>query len=354
MTVEFAVAVASDTESWKHVKRAEELGFHAGWFYDTQLLNPDVFICMALAAANTSKIRLGTGVLIPSNRIEPVTANALATLNKLAPGRIDFGVGTGFTGRRTMGLKAIPLARMKTYVQRVQSMLLGETVDWDFEGHDRKIRFLNPELGLINIEDEIALHISAFGPKSRQLVADLEAGWVNFGSNQDSLLRDLATMQNTWETAGNDVGTLHNTLFFLGAVLNGSEGENKQKLLSQAGPGTAVMFHNMLDDATPIPINLPASISATLDEYRRLHAAYEPADAKYLSNHRGHLMFLREEEKALITPEFVQATSLSGTEDELVDRLRQLADAGYHQLAVQLVNGHESALEEWADIFEKI
>jgi alkanesulfonate monooxygenase SsuD/methylene tetrahydromethanopterin reductase-like flavin-dependent oxidoreductase (luciferase family) len=65
-------------------------------------------------------------------------------------------------------------------------------------------------------------------------------------------------------------------------------------------------------------------------------------------------MFLREEEKALITPEFVQATSLSGTEDELVDRLRQLADAGYHQLAVQLVNGHESALEEWADIFEKI
>ena len=114
------------------------------------------------------------------------------------------------------------------------------------------------------------------------------------------------------------------------------------------------MFHNMLDDATPIPINLPASISATLDEYRRLHAAYEPADAKYLSNHRGHLMFLREEEKALITPEFVHATSLSGTEDELVDRLRQLADAGYHQLAVQLVNGHESALEEWADIFEKI
>ncbi|MGV0036373.1 MAG: hypothetical protein ACNYPE_16015 [Candidatus Azotimanducaceae bacterium WSBS_2022_MAG_OTU7] len=32
--MEFAVAVASDTDSWKHVKRAEELGFHSSWFYD--------------------------------------------------------------------------------------------------------------------------------------------------------------------------------------------------------------------------------------------------------------------------------------------------------------------------------
>ena len=36
---------------------------------------------MALAAEKTERIRLGTGVLVPSNRIEPVAANALATLN---------------------------------------------------------------------------------------------------------------------------------------------------------------------------------------------------------------------------------------------------------------------------------
>ena len=92
--MKYSVAFASEVDSWKWAKRAEELGFHGAWFYDTQLLNPDVFICMALAAHETSKIRLGTGVLVPSNRIEPVTANALASLNKLAPGRIDFGVGT--------------------------------------------------------------------------------------------------------------------------------------------------------------------------------------------------------------------------------------------------------------------
>ena len=152
--MEFSVAVASDTDSWKVAKRAEELGFHSTWFYDTQLLNPDVFICMALAAQQTKRIRLGTGVLVPSNRIEPVTANALATLNKLAPGRIDFGVGTGFTARRTMGLGAISLKKMRTYVERVQALVTGNIVDWDFEGHDRKIGFLNPELELINVEDQ--------------------------------------------------------------------------------------------------------------------------------------------------------------------------------------------------------
>ena len=179
--MKYSVAFASELDSWKWAKRAEELGFHAAWFYDTQLLNPDVFVCMALAAHETSTIRLGTGVLVPSNRIEPVAANAMVSLNRLAPGRIDFGVGTGFTARRTMGLGAITLKQARLYIERVQQLMRGETVAWDFEGHDRKIGFLNPDLGLINVEDDIPLWFSAFGPRSKQLTAELKAGWLNFG-----------------------------------------------------------------------------------------------------------------------------------------------------------------------------
>src|SRR5262249_55874560 len=133
------------THSWKVVKRAEELSFTHAWFYDTQLLNADVFVAMAAAALQTSRIRLCTGVLIPSNRIAPVAASALASLNALAPGRVHFGVGTGFTARRTMGLRAITLARVAEYVRVVQSLLKGETVEWSAEGRSHKIRFLNPE-----------------------------------------------------------------------------------------------------------------------------------------------------------------------------------------------------------------
>ena len=101
--MEFGIGIATSGESWKLAKRAEELGFTHAWFYDTQMVAADCFVAMGAAAAHTSRIRLGTGVLVPSNRLAAVTANAFATLNAMAPGRIDFGVGTGFSARRAMG-----------------------------------------------------------------------------------------------------------------------------------------------------------------------------------------------------------------------------------------------------------
>src|SRR5258708_37678438 len=128
--MEFGIALASNLDAWKTVKRAEELGFSHAWFYDSQLLAPDIFISMALAAEHTSKIKLGTGVIVPTNRIAPVCANALASLNKLAPGRIIFGVGTGFTARNTMGLGPMKLDAMREYLRIVVGMLKGETIEW--------------------------------------------------------------------------------------------------------------------------------------------------------------------------------------------------------------------------------
>src|ERR1019366_8530444 len=78
--MEFGIAVSTAADSWKVVARAEELGFRRAWFYDTQMISADCFVAMGAAAVKTSRIRLGTGVLVPSNRIAAVTANSLATL----------------------------------------------------------------------------------------------------------------------------------------------------------------------------------------------------------------------------------------------------------------------------------
>lgn len=350
--MDYSIALASELDSWRWVKRAEELGFSSAWFYDTQLLNPDVFICMALAAEKTSRIRLGTGVLVPSNRIEPVTANALASLNKLAPGRIDFGVGTGFTARRTMGLKAIPLNSMRTYIERVQALVRGELIDWDFEGKQRKIKFLNPELDLINVHDEVPLWISAFGPKSQQLTAQLGAGWLNFMA-MPGAVSALQDMQQSWQDAGNAAEDLSAGLFFLGAVLTGDAESDNEKLLAQGGPFTAVGMHNLSDEGGAMGGQTAQGPMAELHQaYMREHAKYEPADAKYLQNHRGHLMFVRPEEAHLYSPEVVRASTMSGTHDELVANMRTLAVAGYQQVVVQLVHGHEEAIEDWAAVFK--
>src|SRR5262247_2662258 len=125
--MDFGIFLAPAADSWKIGRRAEALGYRRAWFYDTQLLNSELFVSMAAAAVQTSTIRLGTGVLIPSNRIAPVTACALASLNALAPGRIDFGVSTGFTARRTMGLRPVKLEDMAEYIRLVQHLLAGET-----------------------------------------------------------------------------------------------------------------------------------------------------------------------------------------------------------------------------------
>src|SRR6478736_7749310 len=127
--MELGINLATAADSWKVVKRAEELGYARAWFYDTQMLNADMFVAMGAAAVQTSRIRLGTGVLIPTNRIAPVAANAFATLNQLAPGRIDFGVGTGFTARRAMGFGAMKVKDMETYIAQVYGLLRRETVE---------------------------------------------------------------------------------------------------------------------------------------------------------------------------------------------------------------------------------
>src|SRR3954454_9324120 len=159
--MDFGVGIPTASDSWKIAQKAEALGFTHAWFFDTQMITADCFVSMAAAALKTSRIRLGTGVLVLSNRIAAVTANAFATLNALAPGRIDFGVGTGVTARRAMGLGAMKLAEMEEYIPVVYGLLAGDTIETRIEGKYRKIRFLNPELGLFNTKDPIPLHVSA-------------------------------------------------------------------------------------------------------------------------------------------------------------------------------------------------
>src|SRR6266446_6722614 len=177
-------------------------------FYDTPMLSADCFAAMAAAAMKTTHIRLGTGVLIPSNRIAPVAANAFASLNKLAPGRIDFGVGTGFTGRRAMGLGAVKLADMEEYIDTVMALLREETVEAEFEGKRRLIRLLNPELGLINTRDPVGLYIAASGPRARQLTARLGAGWINTTADVAAGIAALEEMRALWASAGREKDAL--------------------------------------------------------------------------------------------------------------------------------------------------
>jgi len=355
--VDVGIAIATSADSWRLAARAEELGFSHAWCYDTQMLSADCFVAMGAAAVKTSRIRLGTGVLIPSNRIAPVAANAFASLNKLAPGRIDMGLGTGFTGRRAMGLGAIRLAAFEEYIRVMMALLREETVETEIEGQRKKIRLLNPELGLIDTRAPMRLHISAYGPKGRALTAKLGAGWLNFVGDVATGIAGLEDMQRSWKAAGRAASDLSATAFALGCVLAPGEPEDSARAMAQAGPRAAVLLHRAADEALAGLPNATPPHSAVADAVRGyvdLARTFEPADARYLENHRGHLMFVKPAERKYVTAELIRRTSFTATEPILVERIATLRDAGYTQFTVQIVPGQEAAIEDWARVLPAV
>jgi 5,10-methylenetetrahydromethanopterin reductase len=350
--MDFGIALATTVDSWRWVERAEALGFSHAWFYDTQMLCADPFVAMALAAERTERIRLGTGVLIPSNRIAPVAANGLASLAKLAPGRVDLGVGTGFTARRTMGLGAIRLEELREYVRVVRGLLAGETVECELDGTRRKIRFLNPEAGLIDLGHEIPLHISAFGPRARALTVEIAEGWINFLTAVPLGVHAAQQLDASCREQGRDPRSLYRTAFTLGCVLRDGEEADGPRGRAQAGPLATVLFHSLVEQAADVPV--PAPLEPLVAEYRKLYESYGPPDARYLELHRGHLMWAREDEQRFLSGDLISGLTLTGTPAELRDRVRALGDGGYDQLAIQLVPGHEAALDDWAGLLETL
>jgi 5,10-methylenetetrahydromethanopterin reductase len=334
--MDFGIGIATSHDSWKLAQRAEELGFTHAWFFDTQMITADCFVAMGAAAMKTSRIRLGTGVLVPSNRIAAVTANAFATLNGMAP-----------------GLGAMKLADMEEYIRVVYGLLNGETLETNVEGKRKKIRFLNPDFGLINTHDPIRLHVSAYGPKSQALTAKLNAGWKSFVSDVPGAMTALESMQQSWQAAGRSAGGLYATAWACGCVLADGEPADSPRAVAQAGPRAAVLLHRAADldmegwqNTSPVP----PSVQDQVEGYVAMARGFEPSDARYLNNHRGHFVFVKPEERKFVTAELIRRTTFTATEQELKQRVEALRSAGWSQLVIPITPGEERAIEDWARI----
>jgi 5,10-methylenetetrahydromethanopterin reductase len=355
--MDLALSLPTKANSWEVAKRAEELGYTHAWFYDTHLLNAEVFVAMGAAAMKTSRIKLCAGVLIPSNRIAPVAASGLASLNALAPGRVVFGASTGFTARRTMGLGPVTLARLEAYVKVVEGLLQGKTVEWTGEGTTKKVAFLNPELGLINIKDPIPTFLSAFGPKARELTARLGAGWIGSATWPEREQEELTSFREAWRKHGHAESRIYTSLGTGGCVLDEGEPADSPRAMAQAGPYAAIAFHNLVEEdqfGSIFPVGPHFPFKEELEAYRKIYMTYKPEDARYISNHRGHLMFVRPEERHL-SAKVISTLTLTGTKARLIERLQGMKAMGFNQIQFHTVPGQENdMLQRWADVMAKV
>lgn len=353
--MDYGIGIPSYIEAWREVKAAEEAGFTHAWFYDSQLIYSDVYATMALAAQNTSRIKLGTLVAIPTNRIAPVTASAIATINKLAPGRVILAMGTGYTGRNTMGLPQMSVARLKEYTEQVRGLLRGEDVLFTEGEKERWIRLVHADhADFINIKDPIQVYLAANGPRALQVVGELSDGWVTTLRGRSDLTDDYATISDAAAKAGRSTEKPYTVALAFGCVLRDGESLTSERVMARVGPSLLPGVHAQWEATYGPGANLgvqPDSESgdayeAYIQEYASTHNT--PPDRLYLDVHRGHMVFLKPGEEQFVRQD-VLARSLTGTGPEIIEKLEIMEATGVDNVAISVpdIQGARDLIEDF-------
>jgi 5,10-methylenetetrahydromethanopterin reductase len=160
-------------------------------------------------------------------------------------------------------------------------------------------------------------------------------------------------MRQSWKAAGRSPGDLYTTAWACGCVLEPGEPVDSPRAVAQAGPRAAVLLHRAADldmegwqNTSPVP----SSVQEQVDGYVAMAREFEPPDARYLNNHRGHFVFVKPEERKFVTAELIRRTTFTATEQELKQRVEALRDAGWSQIVIPITPGEERAIEDWARI----
>src|SRR5579862_9278104 len=120
-------------------ERAEGLGYDAVWVGDSLLARPrhDPLTLLAAVAARTRRVELGTAVFLPALRNPIVLAHQLATLDRIAEGRILLGAGIASDNpavRAEFAASGVPFDKRLGYtlegLRLCRALWRGEPVDW--------------------------------------------------------------------------------------------------------------------------------------------------------------------------------------------------------------------------------
>ena len=291
-----------------HIALAERLGYRRAWVYDTPALQLDVWATLARAAERTRRIDLGPGVLIPSLRHVLVTAAAVATLVDLAPGRVNVGIGSGFTGRLAMGQRPNSWSVVARYARDLKTLLAGETVEVD----GALTRMLHGPGQAPPRPIRVPIVFGIAGPRGEAVARELG----------DGVFTVLPTRGFAWSI-----------LLAFGTVLDPGESFDSPRVLEAAGAGAAVVFHRAFDvpgaPGRPSLSELPGGAA--------WRAAIEMVTVRerHLRTHEGHLTFPNAIDRQALTGEAIRRYTLSGDVETLRGRLSDLAARGSTEIAYQ-------------------
>jgi 5,10-methylenetetrahydromethanopterin reductase len=264
--VKISVGVAPGPQTETLAALAEELGYDRVWLYDSPAIYEDVWIALSRAADVTERIGLGTAVLVPHSRHPMVTASAIATMERIAPGRCTYAFGTGASARWCLDQPALTWKFMRTYLEQLKGLLAGDVVEIDGKScqmmHHHELAKARPI--------DVPIVLSAFGPKGIGVAESINADGV----------------MNLFTPAA---GFAERIQMVSGTVLDPGESVTHARPAAAIGPWYVITYHAFHQAAGEAVDDMPGGA-----EWRAEIEATRPEGQRHLAVWEGHATHLVE------------------------------------------------------------
>lgn len=301
---------------------AEAAGFDGVTIVDSQNLSGDPYVALGMAAAETERIKLGTGVTNPWTRHPAVTASAIATVHAVSGGRAVLGIGRGDSALAHIGFAPAPVSVFEDYLRRLQGYLRGEEVAFETQGNVESLHLANaPRSSKIEWLrpgrfPKVPVDVAATGPKVIRMAATV-ADSLTFavGADPERLKWALATAREARSAAGLDPMAMP-----FGAYVNVVPHDDREvaRRLGEGGLSLFARFQAMHGQAVG-----PAS-----EEERRVTEAIH--DAYDMTRHSRS----GSPQAGVITSGFAQEFGIFGPSKYCVERLKEIIGLGFSRLIV--------------------
>jgi 5,10-methylenetetrahydromethanopterin reductase len=195
------------------------------------------------------------------------------------------------------------------------------------------IKFLNPDSGFINLKEPIPIYVAGSGPKTLELAGEIGDGVILFGTVGDSLLGyTLSHVRRGAERAGKRVEDLY--IVVLTAFHLTTPGESLADLQQAVGP-LVVSECNIFALSVTNPYELPGDIRDNLMSFKTAYRTPNaPIETRHLDLYTGYCAEFKPEHAPLVTERMIKETTLTGTPEEIQERVRKMQAMGVKQVAV--------------------
>jgi F420-dependent oxidoreductase-like protein len=184
------------------VRLAEEAGVDTVWV--AEAWGRDCFTILTLLARETTRIKLGTGIVNCYSRTPAALAQHFATLDEFSGGRMIIGLGT--SGHRVIehfhGVPFQPsLTRLREYVEIMRMILAGEPLKYQGKVFrlERGFRLRFPP-----VRSSIPIFIASLTPKSVAQTAAIADGWMPVMIPLQHLAPEVAAFRQLVRDAGRE------------------------------------------------------------------------------------------------------------------------------------------------------